>query len=225
MYGLRIERCVGEPVDRRTDVAFFRSGRHFRRELLAGRAFRGSHVIRDPRDVIVSGYFYHLWTREKWAHEPGGPSWGGLSYQAYLNSVDRHQGLLAEIEHCAATTLADMSAWDYTQPEFLELRYEDLIADELSSFTRLFEFYGFDEKAVAEGMAVVERHSIRSRPPAPNPEGERPSHVRSGKSGQWREQFGPEHVARFKKLTGDLLVRLGYETDDSWTGDPPSGGA
>lgn len=29
--------------------------------------FRGSHMIRDLRDVVISVYYYHLWTNEKWA--------------------------------------------------------------------------------------------------------------------------------------------------------------
>ena len=33
-------------------------------------------MIRDPRDVIVSGYFYHQWTDEPWANEPR-PELGG----------------------------------------------------------------------------------------------------------------------------------------------------
>lgn len=27
---------------------------------------RGTHIVRDPRDLIVSGYFYHLRTSETW---------------------------------------------------------------------------------------------------------------------------------------------------------------
>jgi hypothetical protein len=198
-------------------MAFFRSARHFHRDGLAGRPFRGSHMIRDPRDVVVSGYFYHLWTEEKWARQPDGQSWEGMSYQAYLNSVDREEGLLAEIERCAATTLADMAAWDYGQPEFVELRYEDVINDEPAMFRRLFDFYGFDDKAVAVGLSAVEEASIHSRRTPDT--GTQRRHVRSGKTAQWREHFGASHVERFKALTGDLLVRLGYESDMDWTSD------
>jgi hypothetical protein len=220
-YGLHLQRCLGEPIEPETDIAFFRSGRLFSRALLSDRTFRGSHLIRDPRDVVVSGYFYHLWTREKWVHQTDGRTWGGLSYQAYLNSVDRHQGLLAEIEYGSASTLADMAKWDYGQPEFLELRYEDLIQNEVSSFSRLFEFYGFDERAVTVGLAGVERHSIRLKPGQLASEEDQKRHIRSGRAGQWREHFGPEHVARFKELNGDLLLRLGYESNADWTGDHP----
>jgi hypothetical protein len=220
-YGLRLQRCLGEPVDARSDIAFFRSGRHFHPDVLGGRAFRGSHMIRDPRDVIVSGYFYHRWTDEEWAHEPD-ERFGGRSYQEYLNAVDRDEGLMAEIERCAGSTLADMAAWDYGQPGFLELRYEEVIADEPAAFGRLFAFYGLDTDGIATGLAAVERYSIRATPAEPaspaGPDGPgaggRGRHVRSGRPGEWREHFGPDHVARFEALTGDLVVRLGYEPDE-----------
>jgi len=222
---LRFQSCRGEPVAAATDIAFFRSSRLFEAQDLSGRTFRGSHLIRDPRDVVVSGYFYHLWTAERWAQEPDGHSFGGLSYQQYLNSVDRRQGLLAEIEHCAATTLADMAAWDYGRPQFLELRYEEVMADERAVFTRLFGFYGLDAEAVEAGLRAVARVSIR---PAATADVEKPRraatadvekprrHVRSGQAGQWRRYFDDEHVERFKELTGDLVVRLGYESAPDW---------
>jgi hypothetical protein len=31
--------------------------------------YRGTNIIRDPRDLLVSGYQYHLWTKEAWANQ------------------------------------------------------------------------------------------------------------------------------------------------------------
>lgn len=214
-YALKVQVCLGEPVEADTDVALFRASRLFDRRLVGGRALRGSHLIRDPRDIVVSGYHYHLWTREPWAQEPD-PRWGGRSYQQYLTSVPKDVGLLAEIERCASTVFADMGAWDYTQPDFLELRYEDLMAGEEEGFSRLFGFYGLNDAATAVGLDAVRRLSIHSGSAPGTARAER-HHVRSGASGQWRAEFGPDHVARFKALTGDLLVRLGYEPDTAWT--------
>jgi hypothetical protein len=33
--------------------------------------------------------------------------------------------------------------------------------------------------------------------------------------GQWRDAFDDDHIALFKELAGDSLVRLGYEPDES----------
>ncbi len=42
------------------------------------------------------------------------------------------------------------------------------------------------------------------------------STFREGKIGSWKDHFTKEHVALFKERGGDLLMRLGYETDNSW---------
>jgi len=43
-----------------------------------------------------------------------------------------------------------------------------------------------------------------------------PGVFREGGTGGWRKLFTPGDVAAFKSIAGDLLVRLGYESDDSW---------
>jgi hypothetical protein len=39
---------------------------------------------------------------------------------------------------------------------------------------------------------------------------------RSGKTGGWKEHFSKENKILFKEVSGDLLVRLGYEKDNDW---------
>jgi len=39
---------------------------------------------------------------------------------------------------------------------------------------------------------------------------------RAGKTGEWKKYFKPEHKALFKEVSGDLLVRLGYEKNNDW---------
>lgn len=82
----------------------------------------GVHLIRDPRDVIVSGYFSH-----KNSHPTDG--WPELiEHRQRLNSIDQEAGLLAEIEF-SGSTIDLMNTRDYTQDSVLELRYEDVIRD------------------------------------------------------------------------------------------------
>lgn len=176
--------------------------------------FLGSHMIRDPRDVVVSAYFYHLWTKEAWAHEPS-PEYGGLSYQAYLCSLPREEGLLAEIRH-SLPVIEQMARWDYTDPRFLELRYEDAIADETTTFTALFRHYGFNPDAVATSVGIARRFSFERLAGRRLGEASEGSHLRSGQPGQWREVFNDEHGALFKEVAGLALVAIGYETDNRW---------
>lgn len=170
---------------------------------MTGRAVRGSHVIRDPRDLVVSGYEYHLVTTEAWATRPD-PRFGGASYQAHLRGLDEHDGLMAEVDRLSRETAPALRAWDYGQPDFLELRYEDVVADEEAGFRRLFEWYGFTARAVAVGLDAVDRLSLRNG-------GALPGHARSGVPGEWRVRLGPDHLERLDALTDGLVTRLGYE--------------
>jgi hypothetical protein len=218
-YGLRFAEVPGsyESADTvpgpgpEVAVVVYDRANDFRPADLGSRSYRASHLIRDPRDVVVSGYHYHLRTDEAWVREPKA-RYGGLSYQALLLSLDEHDGLMAEIERGGRSSLADMGAWSYSRPEILELRYEDAIRDEAETFTRLFRFYGFNDAAVEQGLKIVEQFSRHHGPHA----GDSDPHVRSGQPGEWRSHFAPDHIALFKELTGDLVVRLGYEDDPDW---------
>ncbi|MGO8872610.1 MAG: sulfotransferase domain-containing protein [Acidimicrobiales bacterium] len=213
-YGLHYQWCNDNgrrgSVEPRTDVIVFgNAGTSFQRQRVGQRSFRGSHVIRDPRDVVVSGYEYHKRTHEWWVHRPN-PRYGGRSYQEHLNSLNEHDGLMAEIDWVAHFTAAGMGRWDYEQPEFVEIRYEDALADQQGTFERLFHWYGLNDSAISVGMEAVERLSAANGGAVPN-------HVRSGQPGEWRDRLSDDHVQYFKELTGDLVVRLGYESTSGWS--------
>lgn len=43
------------------------------------------------------------------------------------------------------------------------------------------------------------------------------SHYRKGIPGDWRNHLEAVHIRAFKSDHNDLLVKLGYETDDNWS--------
>jgi hypothetical protein len=45
---------------------------------------------------------------------------------------------------------------------------------------------------------------------------ERSHTFRQGGSGNWRAVFTPRHVEAFKRVAGNLLMELGYETTNDW---------
>jgi hypothetical protein len=170
-------------------------------------------MIRDPRDVLISAYFYHLWTEERWANLPDA-RFEGRSYRDELNRCDRHDGLLLEMERmCRGELLREMLAWDYSQPEFLELKYEDVIADEAACFDRVFRHFGFADPDVRAGLEIVERMSFRRVAGRNVGEVGAASHLRSGRPGEWRTHLGAAHLERWQELAGDAVTRLGYSRD------------
>jgi hypothetical protein len=80
---------------------------------------RAIHVVRDPRDIVVSAYFSHR-------NSHGLAGFPQLrEHRRRLREVGLGDGLLLEIEFRAGQ-FAQMEAWSYGRPNVLELKLEDL---------------------------------------------------------------------------------------------------
>lgn len=186
--------------------------------------YRGLHMIRDPRDIIVSGCFYHQRAEEEWLHLPR-RRYEGMSYVGKINSfTSQQEQLLFEMEHIGVLTLKDMLAWNYRNRNFLEIKYENLIGDlELEGFREAFKFLQKGGTALStipleELVSHAHDNSLLSGKVDDG------GHVRSGEASQWRDYFDDALSQRFLELFGDILIQLGYEKDHSWanfTGDAP----
>lgn len=188
---------------------FFQDHSRFRFSTLIG-PHRGLHLIRDPRDVIISGVFYHeRCTSERWLTVPN-PKFQGRSYQqtlAGLPSLEDKTGF--EMLHCSGATIHDMLAWNYGRPQFYEAKYEDLIEDvELRRFRDIFTFLGYPEEQMDELLQIAFNGSLFS--------GRVNGHIRSGLPRQWQSYFTKSMHRQFLEHFGDALVRLGYEQNDQW---------
>ena len=175
----------------------------------------GSHMIRDPRDIIISGYFYHLWTKEEWALVPRSEL-GNISYQQYLNGMNKEEGLLAEMEGTSHEVLTEMAKWDYGNSQIYEIKYEEMILDEEKVFREMFKHYGFHEDAVNIAVGIADKFSFKNKSKRKFKLSKGKSHLRSGRAKQWESIFEDVHKQRFKELYGDLLIKLGYEENNDW---------
>jgi hypothetical protein len=102
-------------------------------------ATRAFHVIRDPRDIIVSGYFSHRNPRP--ADHPGAEAWSLphiAEHRERLVSAPKEEGLILEMDF-ARREMLDLAEWDYDRPEILELRLEELSARPYEGFVRIFQ--------------------------------------------------------------------------------------
>lgn len=173
--------------------------------------YRGLHLIRDPRDVIVSGCLFHQRSDEAWLHIKR-HDLGGVSYSEKINSYrSLDDQIMFEMEHAGLEGIQGMLAWNYATPEFIEVKYEDLIEDvDLMLFHRIFSFLGFPGKCIPQLLEIAYAASMFSGNVSKS------VHVRSGKARQWEEYFNRRHKTRFVELFGDALVRLGYEKNNNW---------
>lgn len=222
-HGLVLLNGVQADLDDSVDL-FFQNQSRIDVEALA--PFRGSHVMRDLRDVVISGYSYHRWTREEWAHRPMRPRQierlecadivePDESYQELLNRVDDETGIAIELRRVGRGVGAALRRWDFADERFLELRFEELVTEPAAVFERLLTWYGLAPELVDDGTAIAVRRSLDSI--KQRPVEERPPHARGGGSkGSWQERFTDAHKAELKALAGDVLVASGYAADDSW---------
>ena len=181
--------------------------------------FRISRFVRDPRDLVVSGYFYHrrgaeAWTRiespapEDWYFAngciPEGLRAGRSSFAEYLRSIPEEDGLLAELEF-RRYHFESMAAWPAEHPDVVTFRYEEILGSEARAFRRLFAFYRLSPLERTLGTYFARRYSLRKLAVD--------SHVRNPASGQWRKHFTPRVEEAFDARYAGLVKQLGYDEE------------
>lgn len=181
--------------------------------------FRVSRFVRDPRDLLVSGYFYHRRGAEAWTRHqaPTARDWyfangvvphlmrgQQVSFAEHLQSVPKEAGLLAELEF-RRRHFESMGAWPESHPYIMVFRYEELVGNESAAFERLFEFYELTALERRIGGWLVRRFAWKPD--------RSDAHVRDPTPGQWRAHFTPRVERAFLDQHPGLLERLGYEAD------------
>jgi hypothetical protein len=181
--------------------------------------FEDIHVtrfVRDPRDLIVSGYFYHKRAAERWCDvvDPTEADWtnvngyvpdhlgNGRSFAKHLNEVSLEDGLLAEMEF-RRHHFESMRLWPKEDPRIEVYRYEEIVGNEVAIFDRIFQGWALDFRARQIGLHFVRKFRASKRSGFDD-------HIRDPRSGQWREVFTPRVTHRFEQEYADLLDLLGY---------------
>jgi hypothetical protein len=182
--------------------------------------FRLTRFIRDPRDLVVSGYFYHRRGAEPWCtiEDPTDEDWdfangripdglraAGGSFASYLQSLSEEDGLLAELEF-RRPHFESMTGWPDSHPDILLFRYEEILGRELEVFRTIFDHYELSFVERRLGLFFARRHSL-ARQRARDP------HIRNPASGQWRKHFTPRVTDAFNAEWAGLVDRLDYPPD------------
>jgi hypothetical protein len=173
------------------------------------------HLIRDPRDVVISAMHYHKASRESWLHEPI-PGYDNLTYQRALQRLPtKFARYLFEMVNSSASTLRDMANWRYGRANCVEARYEDLRQDSGPTYwRRVMTVLGFDAAEQAIGSRRFWQNSLSG---GLSTLGNK--HVRSGAIAQWRREFTPDLADAFLERFPGILQSLGYEKSDAWVHD------
>jgi len=165
------------------------------------------YVVRDPRDVVMSQYHYQV---KRGVLEQG-------------SSLDAFVGRFLKGEVCPYGSWGDnVGSWTATRrddPNFLLLRYEDMLADVTSGAAKISNFLGFGQDASRIATAV-ERSGLENMRKVEKAEGKKwdstkgtrqdMSFFRSAKSGEGRAALSRESIERIEKAWGPLMQSVGY---------------
>ncbi|MEJ6391596.1 sulfotransferase domain-containing protein [Gymnodinialimonas sp. 2307UL20-7] len=191
------------------DTRLFLSN-HSKMELPSLAPYRGIHLMRDPRDMIVSGYHYHKWTNETWVHRPDDQ---GRSYQQKMQAADTRTGLFMEIDHFIFFYREQLENWDMDNPDILEVPYEDLMGEGRDQlYHDIFAHFGVPEDQAEIGVELMRLFEAKRRTGRNKDAAQaKHQHIRSGRKEQWREELSPEHLDYIEVQLGPVLRKFDYD--------------
>lgn len=174
---------------------------------VTGPAFVPYFIFRDPRDVAVSHVFYVTDMEPNHVHHAYYASLPDFDARLKTSILGRPDANV-EFPNIAAR-FAPYLGW-LEQPAVMKIHFEDLVNDRPATLERILEHYLHRSGSLRTPRSLILEALESSINPKKSPT------FRSGKTGEWKKHFTPEHKRIFKQVAGDLLIQLGYETGLDW---------
>jgi glycosyltransferase involved in cell wall biosynthesis len=181
------------------------------------------HIYRDGRDVAVS-LMHHFWRlakdrggifelepeeiakRDAYYADPGGFLASGDS----IFTEERLKQMAVRWDRRVSKASRDGSS--LFGPNFVQLRYEDLLDRSQSNLKVLFELLGARaDEAVIRGC--VEQNSFEKLAKRSRGQSDAESFFRKGVAGDWRNVFNERDRKIYREIAGDTLLKIGYTLD------------
>ncbi len=149
------------------------------------------HVLRDGRDVSVSVRQAAKSWVPQWRQTFGRSTYtSGRAWKAAVRRAREDGALLGD--------------------SFLEVRYEDLKADPISTCARLFQFCQIPADRLLLEKVVAATDFDRNYRPSET------GFRRGGRVGDWKSSFSLADALIFNLAAGEALIEAGYETSRRW---------
>ncbi len=202
-----------------------------------GESYRGFHIVRDPRDIVVSGYFSHMKSHPL--------SKEGLTpeHREQLRTLPMEAGIDLEIATLSRIPLRNLYQWEYDKPWIHETEFDRVTKAPLQEFTRILEFMEmtgeknnllfsmqcYYNRVVRKiGLNVLrirsETYSIHRmgrilkvlsftnlKKGRMKRLGQKTDHYRKGKTGDWRAHLTKQQEEEISRIFPGILEKLGYE--------------
>jgi len=179
------------------------------------------YIVRDPRDVAVSFYFYNLKVRVI----PDGYSMDDF----VTRFVNANVVPYADRVGCWQDHVLSWVRLREGKPGFRLLRYEDLLADPAKQLATLAPMLGLEpspariERAVqlssASHMQSLEKKQSQQWLATKDTRQDIPF-VREAKSGAWRNKLSPAAVGTIERAWGSTMKELGYDLVTETSSEP-----
>src|SRR6516162_5372292 len=171
------------------------------------------YIVRDPRDVALSTYYFRI-KRRAIADDFPLPQ-----FVSRFVRGDLHDGYGTWFENAAS--------WFYTRrgdPRFLLVQYEALQSRAMEEMARIAGFLGLAaaperlafaiEQSSADRMRGLEKKQGHLWSSTRETQKDKPF-VRSAKSGSWKTELSEASVAEIESAWGGLMRDMGYELSSS----------
>jgi hypothetical protein len=166
------------------------------------------YVVRDPRDVVLSQYYFHIKRR--------------LIDDAYPVEQFVRRFVAGETSVYASwgENVAGWLATRYNTPDFLLLRYEDMIADTARELVKVATFLGIEVDAQRIGHAVEQSSAEQMRKlestqalkwSSTRKTRQDIPFVRTAKSGNWKSALPENALEMIESAWGPVMRWLNYE--------------
>lgn len=218
-----------EGVDRKSDFRCFKS--HHQLHELGIDNISHEHfiiyVIRDPRDVAISGANYFEFVRFKLIADLfKKTSVGEWLYFKIINKFLCPEGFrISEMINAVLHGSKDVHGWcrvswkthykAYMEGGYLFLRYEDLLIAPENECKRVLSYLGLD-RSDSQIKAVIENQSFERKKERflQNGKTREAKFLRVGKSEQWKRILSKKQKEKFKQLLREELTHFSYSVDD-----------
>lgn len=176
----------------------------------ASSGVRGLHIIRDPRDMLLSAVRFHLSANEPWLHVPD-KRFGGMTYQQKLASYETLEDQIRfEMDYNMGWVIKKMLRFD-GQGLIPDVRYEDLIVDsDMTYWHQICVDMGLRGREIINGLTAFWQSSVFGGMKKAAETGSN-SHIKNAKPRQWRTMLSEAMIAEIEGRFSEQIEGLGYQ--------------